>query len=231
MRDEILGIVSHDLRNPLSAISMCARALEEDIGARDPRALEVASTIHEAANLMHRLISDLLDVASIDAGRLSIESKPSDIVIAIVQAAEVFERTAAEREVTLAIDVPDDLPTVEADAERVVQVLSNLLGNALKFTQPGGRVTLRAQTDGPDITVSVADTGCGISSADLPRVFDRFWHSRGSSKARGTGLGLAISRGIITAHGGRIWAESEVGKGSTFHFTLPAVNGPRQAQP
>jgi PAS domain S-box-containing protein len=225
LRDEVLGVVSHDLRNPLSAISMCARALEEELGSADRRALELAATIKEAANWMQRMIRDLLDVASIEGGRLSIESKPSDVVITVIKAVEVFEELARERSIELVCDVPDRLPIVHADGDRLLQVLSNLLGNAIKFTHANGTVTVRAVENGNDIVVSVVDTGAGIPVEELPLVFDRFWQAKRSSGVRGSGLGLAIAKGIVAAHKGRIWVESEVGRGSAFHFTLPAING------
>jgi signal transduction histidine kinase len=112
---------------------------------------------------------------------------------------------------------------VRADAERVVQVLANLVGNALKYTGPGGTIHIDAQNGGPEILLAVRDTGAGIAARDVARVFDRFWYAKGRSSTRGTGLGLAIAQGIVVAHGGRIWVESEVGKGSTFFFTLPVA--------
>jgi PAS domain S-box-containing protein len=221
LRDEVLGAVSHDLRNPLSVISMCAQALEADLGASDPRALELAATMKDAAGWMQRLIRDLLDVASIDAGVLSVQRKPSDLIITIVRAMEAFEAPAAEHRITLLTEVPEQLPPVSADVDRLLQVLSNLLGNAIKFTQPDGRVTVSASTADQEIMVSVADTGVGIPADELHLVFDRFWHAQKTSHVRGTGLGLAIAQGIIEAHGGRIWVESAPGSGSTFSFTLP----------
>jgi signal transduction histidine kinase len=136
---------------------------------------------------------------------------------------EAFEAPAAEHRITLLTEVPEQLPPVSADVDRLLQVLSNLLGNAIKFTQPDGRVTVSASTADQEIMVSVADTGVGIPADELHLVFDRFWHAQKTSHVRGTGLGLAIAQGIIEAHGGRIWVESAPGSGSTFSFTLPIV--------
>jgi PAS domain S-box-containing protein len=222
LRDEILGVVSHDLRNPLSVIGMCARALKEELADADARVVDTVTTISDATGWMQRMVRDLLDVANIEAGRLSIERRPADLVITLVKALNAFEAPAAERSVDLIGEIPDRLPLASADGDRVQQVLSNLLGNALKFTEEGGRVTLRAAADGGELIVSVIDTGVGIPPEEIPFLFDRFWHSRRNSNVRGSGLGLAIARGIIVAHSGRIWAESQPGRGSTFHFTLPA---------
>lgn len=219
-RDEVLAVVSHDLRNPLSAINMCVGALRES--QADPETTrELLGTVRESAALMSRIIQDLLDVASIDAGKLSIERRPQPIAPVLGHALAMFEAVAAEHHITLREDEGSPLPEVVIDAERVIQVLANLLHNACKFTPAGGTVRVRAITVADAVQISVSDTGPGIPHEDLPRVFDRFWHDRRTSKIRSTGLGLAIARGIIEAHGGRIRVESTPGQGSTFTFTLP----------
>ena len=224
MREEILGVVSHDLRNPLSAIGMCARALDGAVSLESP-AREAVRTIEQAADWMQRLIRDLLDVASIEAGHLSVERRREDMVILLIRAAELLERVAAERGVALVADVPDHLPPMAVDGERVLQVLSNLLGNAVKFVASDGTVTLRARTEDDGLHVTVIDDGPGIPADELPHVFDRFWHTRRGAGPRGTGLGLAIAKGIVEAHGGRIWIESAVGRGTSVHLVLPFVAG------
>jgi signal transduction histidine kinase len=219
-RDEVLAVVSHDLRNPLSAINMCVSALRES--QADPETThELLGTVRESAALMSRIIQDLLDVASIDAGKLSIERRPQTIAPVLGHAIAMFEAVAIENQITLREDEEPSLPNVVIDAERVLQVLANLLHNACKFTPAGGTVRVRAVTVATSVQISVSDTGPGIPREDLPRVFDRFWHDRRTSKIRSTGLGLAIARGIVEAHGGRIWVESTPGQGSTFTFTLP----------
>jgi signal transduction histidine kinase len=132
----------------------------------------------------------------------------------------LFAREAAERGIALTSATPEGLPLVSGDEERLVQVLSNLLANALRYTDRGGRVTVDARALGDEVEVAVSDTGSGIPSASMPLIFERYWTVRGNAPKGGTGLGLAIARGIVEAHGGRLWAESEVGKGSTFRFTL-----------
>jgi PAS domain S-box-containing protein len=222
-RDHALGVVSHDLRNPISAIGMSARALRATIGESDAMRSELVENILSSQEMTQRMIRDLLDVASIEVGRLAVERRAEALRPIVDRAAGLFRREAADRGVALAVELPDALPTVQGDAERLVQALSNLLANALRHTPRGGRVTLSARTKGGEVEVAVADTGSGIPASSLPLIFERYWTVRGNAPKGGTGLGLAIARGIVEAHGGRLWAESEVGKGSTFRLTLRAA--------
>lgn len=220
-RDHALGVVSHDLRNPISAIGMCARALLAATPADDAERRALVTTIADSTELTQRMIRDLLDVASIELGRLNIERRAWALPPVLAQAIELFRRDAAERGVSLALDEPSQLPEVVGDEQRVVQVLANLLGNALRFTDRGGSVRVGARRVGSLVEVVVHDTGAGIPPAELPRIFERYWTVRRNAPKGGTGLGLAIARGIVEAHGGTLWAESTVGKGSSFRFTLP----------
>ena len=222
-RDEILGVVSHDLRNPLSAIAMVTRALRDQMATDDPRR-ELLDTAYDSTEWMNRLIQDLLDVASIEAGRLAVERRPEAVLPLLERAASMFERTAAERSIVVRVDVPAGLPPIVADAERVLQVLANLLGNALKFTEPGGSVTLSAAALDGEVALSVSDSGIGIPPEHLPHIFERYWHARRTARKRGSGLGLAIAKGIVEAHNGRIWVKSTLGAGTTFTFTLPRAD-------
>ncbi len=219
-RDHALGVVSHDLRNPISAIGMSARALLASIPLDDRERRDLVSNIMESQDLTQRMIRDLLDVASIEVGRLRVERRPEPLAPILERAVALFEREAADRSVALALSLDGELPVVSGDAGRLVQVLSNLIANALRFTDRMGRVTVSAQRHGGEVEVSVADTGSGIPTASIGVIFERYWTVRGTAPKGGTGLGLAIARSIVEAHGGRIWAESEVGKGSTFKFTL-----------
>jgi signal transduction histidine kinase len=166
-----------------------------------------------------------LDVASIDAGRLSLERQRLPLGPLLDRVESAFRGVADERGIALVLEHTGlaELPETDVDADRIMQVLGNLLNNALKFTDAGGIVRLSAAATDGGVIVSVSDTGPGISPEDLPHIFDRFWHGRRRTKIRSTGLGLAICRGIIQAHGGRIWAESTVGHGTTLSFVLPAA--------
>jgi PAS domain S-box-containing protein len=220
-RDEMLEIVSHDLRNPLSAIAMCAGILANDDTDADER-VRLAETIHESVDWTQRLIADLMDIASIEAGKLSIDRAPFDPMVAIARALSVFELPVAEREIRLHVTGDEHLPVIDADAERVLQVLANLIGNAIKFTPAGGTITVSGEVADQSVVFSVRDTGSGIAPEHLSHVFDRRWHA-GKPGAHSTGLGLAIARGIVEAHGGRIWVASAPGDGSLFQFAIPVT--------
>jgi PAS domain S-box-containing protein len=221
-RDEIISIVSHDLRSPLGAIALCAGALLE---VTDPAAVEqrgILQAIEHAATNTNRLIRDLLDVATMEAGHLSVDLHDSVAAAILAEAAEIFAPVAQQRDITLEIEIDPELPTIRADACRVHQVLANLLSNALKFTERGGRIGLSARRDPHGARFTVEDTGIGIAAADLPHVFDRYWQKRRSGGEPGVGLGLAIVRGVVDAHGGSVTVESTPGTGTIFSFTIPA---------
>ncbi len=222
-RDDVLGVVAHDLRNPLGTIALQASLLQRLEAELGPRARKLGDSIESAARRMNRLIQDLLDTARMETGSLPIEPKrvaPAQIVL---RSEESHKALVAASSLQLRVELAPELPDVWADRDRLFQVLENLLGNAAKFTPAGGAITLGARPRGQgEIDFWVADTGEGISSANLPRLFERFWQAR-KGERRGAGLGLSIAKGIIEAHGGRIWAESAPGRGSTFHFTVPVA--------
>ena len=220
MRDEVLAVVSHDLRNPLSVIDMCAASLSNKLPPDDAGARDLVRTIESSTSWMNRLIEDLLDVARMEAGRLALERSPQDLVRVISEATMMLEPLVAEKSLTLREDLPEYLPRAHVDPRRIVQVLENLVSNAVKHTAPGGEIHVRAAAADGEVHIAVRDTGSGIPAENLPHLFDRFWQARGARRG-GAGLGLAIAKGIVEAHGGRIWVESEVGAGSTFAFSLP----------
>lgn len=216
-REEVLAIVSHDLRNPLNAILMSTSiALDQDRRRQGPLA-----RVHNAAKQMERLIRDLLDACAIDAGGFSVD--PTSVVVASVveKTIELHEELASARSVSLQSAIHDPGLEICADEDRLVQALSNLVGNALRFTPPGGVVKISSTRENGTVDLAVADSGPGIPDDEVDTVFDRFWRGR-SGGGEGAGLGLAIVKGIAEAHGGHVRVESKPGTGSTFHLELPA---------
>jgi PAS domain S-box-containing protein len=228
-REDLLAIVSHDLRNPLGVVlASSALLLKSNLPPdKQERARRQVEAIQRAGNRMNRLIRDLLDFASIQAGRLSVSVRPQDVSAMVNEVLEVMEPLAAPKSLRLVAEVAPEL-AIRCDHDRVIQLFSNLVGNAVKFTPDGGTITVRAEADGDIVRFSVVDTGPGISADELPHVFDRYYQAQRKNRD-GIGLGLSIARGIVEAHGGRIWVESEEGKGSTFSFTLaPAAPSAQQ---
>ena len=220
-RDEVLGVVSHDLRNPLSAIAMVNRALRSNPSSDTAKRDELLATIGESVDTMNRLIQDLVDVASIERGQLSLERAPVRPGRVIERAMQMFRVEAEQHGITLESEIAEGLPELAADESRLGQVFSNLVRNAIKFTPDGGRITLRAEPMEGAVRFSVSDTGQGIDPSLHQKIFDRYWHASSGARKRGTGLGLSIAKGIVEAHGGRLAVESEVGKGSKFSFHIP----------
>jgi PAS domain S-box-containing protein len=218
-RDEVLGIVAHDLRNPLGTVLMASELVAGLVPLEPPEVRKQLELIQRAAERMRRLIQDLLDVKRIESGTLTVVLSPTDAAALLDEAYEQLLPLAGTGGLELELEVRGALPCVAADPARVQQVLWNLVGNAIKFTPRGGRVTMRAEDLSPVVRFGVSDTGPGIPPEQLAQVFGQMWQgARGDN--RGIGLGLAIAKGIVDAHGGRIWAESTVGEGSTFFFTL-----------
>lgn len=221
-RDEVLSIVSHDLRNPVSTVAMSAALLRDpELTLSDDERRVQLDVIARSAERMDRLIRDLLDVARIEQGRLTIDCRCHDPRALAEEACGAFRAVAREKSITLVCDAAGELPLVYADRDRIVQLLSNYLNNAMKFTPPGGRIAVAAREEpGRSVRLSVSDTGPGIAAEELPHVFTRFWQAKRTAHL-GSGLGLAIARGIATAHRGSVDVESEIGRGSTFSLVLP----------
>jgi PAS domain S-box-containing protein len=213
-REDMLGIVVHDLRNPLAAITALASVLQSG-----PER-EIGDEVAYAAGRMSRLIRDLIDLTLLEAGTFVIQQDrvPVGNILSVVVASQT--PLASSASLTLRLDAAPDLSDLWADRDRLLQVFENLIGNAIKFTEAGGEITLGAKARDGEVLFCVADTGRGIKSENLPRVFDRFWRAP-EAKRKGAGLGLAIVKGIVEAHGGRIWVQSESGQGSAFSFTVP----------
>ncbi|MEY2498162.1 MAG: hypothetical protein QOD12_1718 [Verrucomicrobiota bacterium] len=221
-REEFLAIVSHDLRNPLNHISMAAQNLAEEPG--EPKDVqEIAASIKRSAGEMLRLIEDLLDIERIAAGKLFLHYEKHDISEIIKEVVGDFQRDAGSKQITLTAKSEAGCDDVLCDRSRVVQVLSNLIGNAIKFTPAKGQIWVSCARTGPeskDVQVSVSDTGAGIAPEKIGTIFERFSQIN-SQDRRGIGLGLYIAKMMVEEHPGRIWVESKLGEGSTFHFTLP----------
>jgi PAS domain S-box-containing protein len=215
-RDDVLAVVAHDVRSPLAAVAWLAAVLKR--GAER----EIGEEIGLAVNRIDRLIEDLLDVTRIEGGRLTLRRARLPVDEIISDALDAHLPLASSASIELGRDAAPDLPDVWADRDRLSQVFGNLIGNALEFTKPAGRITVGATARADEVLFSVSDTGCGIPSSHLPHVFDRFWQGPGAAR-RGMGFGLSIVKGIVEAHGGRVAVESTVGRGTTFFFTLPAA--------
>jgi signal transduction histidine kinase len=212
-RDDFLGIVAHDVRNLLTGIVLTAEALADTAPA---------ARIKRYVARMNRLIGDLVDVASIDAGRLAVTPAPDDFGALVAEAVDAFHVAAETKGITLVADETDAAIPWTFDRDRMLQVLANLITNSIKFTARGGTSRVRAARSGTELRVTVIDDGVGVPADMLEAIFERFWQV-GKNDRRGLGLGLYISRCIVEAHGGTIRAESEVGKGSQFVVTLPAA--------
>lgn len=227
MRDEVLGVVAHDLRNPLSTVKMCASALASGAAtsAMPPQAAErvaeLTGVIMSSAEWMERIIRDLLDVTAIEAGRLSVAPVPLPVEEVLDAVAGMYGPHADEAGVGLAVEAENGPPPVMADVDRLLQAVGNLVSNAIRFTPAGGRVTVTAvETGDRRVRFEVADTGPGIPREQVPFLFDRFWQARAAIRA-GAGLGLAIAKGIAEVHGGAIGVDTEVGTGSRFWIDIP----------
>jgi len=225
LRDQVLAVVSHDLKAPLASISIGAERLARRLGEQMPDARRLLEAIRRRTEEMSRLIQDLVDVASIEAGRLSMRPEPRDPRQIAREAIDAISLLAQERGLRVALEESPALPEITCDGGRVLQVLSNLLGNAVKVTPSGGTVTLEVAPATGEVRFSVRDTGPGIARDDLPHVFERFRRGRDVGYA-GAGLGLAIAKGIVEAHRGWIAAESTPGAGARFTFGIPAGPGP-----
>ncbi len=221
MRRQLIGDVSHELRTPLTAIKGSMEGLIDGVLPATP---ETFQQLHQEAGRLERLVDDLQELSRIEAGAYTLELKPLELTGLVQATLKRLRPRALERRIDLKSDLPDPLPPVLADADRITQVLTNLVGNALQYTPDHGSVTVSAVPRGDELWVSVADTGIGIPAGHLPHLFTRFYRvdkSRSRQSGGGSGIGLTICKHLVEAHGGRIWAESAgEGQGSMFTFTL-----------
>lgn len=223
VRRDFISNVSHDLRTPLASLKALAETLNEGALEDPPAARRFLKQIETEIDNMTQLVHELLELSRIESGRVPIERRSIDPCVLLGQATERMALQAERAGLSLRLECTKDLPQVRADSERIQQVLVNLLHNAVKFTRPGGEIVVSAAHRENEIVVQVRDTGVGIASEDLTRIFERFYKADRSRSGGGTGLGLSIARHLVEAHGGRIWAESEPDQGSSFFFTLPVT--------
>lgn len=224
-RDSVLGIVAHDLRNPLNLIVIQSEILRRQIREAESTSHRSVETIRSSAKRMNRMIQDLLDVARFEAGRPSMDLDRLSPTEVAREAADLQKPIATESCLELALETAEQLPDIWGERDRLLQVFDNLIGNAIKFSASGGRITVGATPRDGAVLFWVADNGSGIAVDDVPHVFDRFWQANRKDDRRGAGLGLPIVKGIVEAHGGRVWVESRPGRGSTFFFTVPTATG------
>jgi signal transduction histidine kinase len=237
LKDDFVSSVSHELRSPLSAISgyvelLRNKPLEEIAPEKREKALSI---IQESTSRLTHFINDILDLAKLKSGHVDLRQQPFDILTATEDIVQLYQPLLENKQVRLVRDIPSDIPVITADDDKMRQVITNLLSNALKFTPNGGKIRIGARNHTEFIQISVQDTGVGVPKEALEAVFERFHQVKGArdqvTGQKGTGLGLAIAKGIVEAHGGRIWMESEVGQGTTVHLTLPNRAAPTMSAP
>ena len=222
-KDDYISVISHEFRTPLTSIVLGVEMLREGLlGELNSLGREIFEAIGDDCNRLTKLVDNLLELSRIESGTIYIQAEPVEVADLVHEAVRPLQIQADKKGIALVTDIPATLPPVAADFNKAVWVLTNLIGNALRYTDAGGTITVQVKGGRRRLYFSVRDTGCGIPEAYRDRIFQRFIQVRDPEKKRGgAGLGLAIAREIVTAHGGEIWVESEVGKGSTFTFSFP----------
>jgi len=224
VRRDFISNISHELRTPLAGLKALVDTLRDGALDDPPAAQRFLNRIETEVDSMTQMVQELLELSRIESGLVPVQLSPTDITHVVAHSAERLRPQADRADLQLDIDLPSQLPQVMADPDRILQVVTNLVHNAIKFTPAGGTVRVSAISTEADVVVSVQDSGVGIPADDLPRIFERFYKADRARSGGGTGLGLAISKHVVQAHGGRIWAKSVEGRGSTFYFALPVVN-------
>ncbi len=222
-KDDYISIISHEFRTPLTSIVLGVEMLREGmLGDLNSRGQEIFTAIGDDCHRLTKLVDNLLELSRIESGTIYVQAEPVDAGDLVREAVRPLQIQAEKKGIALITEIPDALPPVAADFNKAVWVLTNLIGNALRYTEAGGTITVQVKMGRRRLFFSVRDTGCGIPGEYRDQIFQKFMQVRGPAKKRGgAGLGLAIAREIVTAHGGEIWVESEVGRGSTFTFSFP----------
>jgi two-component system phosphate regulon sensor histidine kinase PhoR len=236
VRRDFISNISHELRTPLASLKALVDTLRDGALEDPPAAQRFLNRIETEVDALTQMVQELLELSRIESGQVPLSLVPTPVAEVVIPPIERLRPQAQRANLRLGVDLSPALPHVLADTERVQQVVTNLVHNAIKFTRPGGQVRVRAYVEvgdglspgaerhGPMVVVEVADTGVGIPIDDVPRIFERFYKADRARSGGGTGLGLAIAKHVVQGHGGHIWAESIEGQGSTFFFSLPAVN-------
>jgi two-component system phosphate regulon sensor histidine kinase PhoR len=223
VRRDFISNISHELRTPLAGLKALVDTLRGGAIKDPPAAKRFLKRMDTEVDALTQMVEELLELSRIESGQVPLRLAPAAVAEVVIPPADRLRPQAERAGVVLAIQLPDDVPRVLADVDRARQVVSNLVHNAVKFTPPGGTITVAARPAGDEVTIFVQDTGVGIPADDLARIFERFYKADRARSGGGTGLGLAIAKHVVQGHGGRIWAESVEGEGSTFYFTLPTV--------
>jgi two-component system phosphate regulon sensor histidine kinase PhoR len=221
VRRDFISNLSHELRTPLASLRALAETLQDGALDDPPAARRFVDQIQIEVDALTQMVNELLELSKIESGRFALDRSPVAAYDLLASAAQRMQLQAERADLTLRVECANDLPNVQIDAQRLEQVLVNLIHNAVKFTRPGGEIVLSAEPDDGSIRVAVRDTGVGIPADEVPRIFERFYRVDKSRTGNGTGLGLSIAKHIVEAHGGEIWVKSAEGKGSTFYFTIP----------
>jgi two-component system phosphate regulon sensor histidine kinase PhoR len=231
MRREIVGNISHEMRTPIAGIKAMVETLKDSAIDDKQAATDFLSRIDSEVDRLAQMVAELTELSRIETGRTELKMAPLNLNALVGEAIAQLDLLAERQQVTITTDLATSLPAIRADNDRIRQTLINLVHNAIKFNRPGGKVTISTKADRESVTVSISDTGIGISKEDLPHVFERFYRADKARPRGGSGLGLAIAKHTVQAHGGSIWAQSEEGKGSTFSFSLPIKAIPNTSNP
>src|SRR3989440_154928 len=223
VRRDFVANVTHEFKTPLTAIHGFAETLLAGAIEDPQNRIHFLEIILEHSRRLARLTDDLLKLSKMDADKLELEIRRLSVSVFVESCIETAQRPAANKDLRISVKLPERLPDIAADRRRLAEVLQNLLDNAMQYTPAGGQIMVSASANGAEMTFTVSDTGIGIPQVDQPRIFERFYRVdvARSREVGGTGLGLSIAKHLVEAHGGRVWVESEVGRGSQFHFTVP----------